>query len=119
MTFREAIETCLSKYATFSGRAARREFWWFVLFLLLGNFLLGVIDAVILPGDTELLAPLFSLATLLPALAVSIRRLHDTGRTGWWVLLHLIPVIGFLVMLWFYAQPTEPRTNAYGSPPVS
>ena len=65
-----------------------------------------------------LLAPLFGLATILPALAASVRRLHDIGKSGWWVLLHLIPVIGFLVMLYFYLQPSEPGTNEYGPPPV-
>lgn len=117
MTFRESVETCLRKYATFHGRAARPEFWWFALFIFGGNFVLGIVDAAIFPGETRILAPLFSLATLLPAIAASVRRLHDIGRSGWWVLLHLIPVIGFLVMLYFYLLRGDPTANAYGPPP--
>ena len=118
MTFQDSVRKCLENYATFSGRAARPEFWWFALFLFLGNFLLGLLDAAVLPTDVSLLAPLFSLATIVPALAVSVRRLHDTGKSGWWVLLHLIPVIGFLVMLYLYLQPTEPGDNEYGPQPA-
>ncbi len=119
MGFQDAIRICFEKYATFSGRAARPEFWWFALFLFLANVVLGLVDAAIFPGDTQLLGPLFSLATILPAIAVSVRRLHDIGRTGWWVLLHLIPVIGFLVMLYFYLQRGEPSRNDYGPPPAA
>lgn len=117
MTFQDAVGTCLRKYATFSGRAARPEFWWFALFLFAGNLLLGAIDAVLFPGDTRILAPLFSLATFLPALAASVRRLHDSGHVGWWVLLHLIPVIGFLVMLYFYLLKGDGSSNRFGPPP--
>ena len=118
MTFQDAVRKCFENYATFSGRAARPEFWWFALFLFLANIVLGLIDAAILPTDVSLLAPLFGLATIVPAVAVSVRRLHDIGKSGWWVLLHLIPVIGFLVMLYFYVQPTEPGANEYGPQPV-
>ena len=118
MTFQQAIETCFRKYATFSGRAARPEFWWFVLFLFLATSSLGMLDSALLPADTTLLAPLFWLATLLPRLAVSVRRLHDIGKSGWWLLLALIPVLGFLVLLYFCVQPGEPGENEYGPPPV-
>ena len=117
MDFRTAVRTCLSKYATFAGRARRSEFWWFALFVFAGNFLLGVIDAAIFPGEIRVFAPVFSLAMLLPSIAVSVRRMHDIGRTGWWVLLHLIPVIGLLVMLYFYVQRSEAGANDYGPPP--
>lgn len=110
MTFQDAVRICFSKYADFNGRAARPEFWWFALFLFVANVIIGLIDS-------NLLAGLFFLATILPALAVSVRRLHDIGKSGWWVLLHLIPVIGFLVLLYFYIQPTEPGANEYGPPP--
>ena len=118
MTFQQSVEKCFREYATFSGRASRPEFWWFALFLFLANILLGLTDAAIFPGNTSLLGPLFGLATIVPAIAVSVRRLHDIGKTGWWVLLHLIPVIGFLVMLYFYLQPTEAGENEYGPPPA-
>ena len=117
MDFRTAVRTCLSKYATFAGRARRSEFWWFALFVFAGNLLLGLIDAAVFPGETRVFAPLFWLAMLLPSIAVSVRRMHDIGRTGWWVLLHLIPVIGFLVILYFYVQRSEAGANAHGPPP--
>ncbi len=118
MGFQDAVRTCFEKYATFNGRAARPEFWWFALFLVLANIVLGLADGAVFPGDTRLLGPLFTLATIVPTIAVSVRRLHDIGKTGWWVLLHLIPVIGFLVMLYFYVQRSEDGPNEYGPPPV-
>jgi uncharacterized membrane protein YhaH (DUF805 family) len=118
MTFKDAIAECLGKYATFTGRAARPEFWWFVLFLFLANAVLNLLDAAILPTDVSFLAPVFGLVTFVPALAVSVRRLHDIGKSGWWVLLHLIPLIGSLVLLYFCVQPTEPGANEYGPAPV-
>lgn len=83
MTFREAVESVLRQYATFSGRAPRSEFWWFYLFSVLVGICCGVVDAVL---GTDLLVPLASLALLLPSLAVTSRRLHDSNRTAWWIL---------------------------------
>lgn len=117
MTFQQSVEKCFRNYATFSGRAARPEFWWFVLFLVIGNIVLGMVDGLIF-GDASVLGGLFGLATLLPALAVSVRRLHDIGKSGWWVLLHLIPLIGTLVLLYFYVQPGETGGNEYGPAPA-
>ncbi len=117
MTFQDAVRTCLSKYVTLRGRAARPEFWWFALFVVAGGMLLELVDRVLLPGDARFLSPLFSLATLLPMISVSVRRLHDIGRTGWWVFLHLIPLIGFLVMLYFYLLKGDGGHNRFGSPP--
>lgn len=118
MNFQQSVEKCMRNYVTFGGRAARPEFWWFVLFLVLGNILLGIVDRILF-GDATVLSGLFGLATLLPAIAVSVRRLHDIGKSGWWVLLHLIPLIGTLVMLYFYVQPTETGDNEYGPAPVA
>lgn len=117
MSFQDAVRTCFQNYVTLSGRAARPEFWWFALFVFLGNFLLGIVDAIVFPGDTRLLAPLFSLATFLPLLAVSVRRLHDSDHVGWWVLLHLIPVIGTLIMIYFYVLKGDGSSNRFGPPP--
>ena len=97
MNFGQAIATCLGKYATFSGRASRSEFWWFTLFQLL----LGLATAML--GET--VNALISLALLLPALAVGTRRLHDIGRSGWWQLLYLTG-IGFLLLLYWLVQPS-------------
>ena len=98
MDFMTAVRTCLSKYVDFSGRARRSEFWWFALFTFLVGIVTGVIDSI-LGTDYDnstggLVNSLGSLALLLPSLAVAVRRLHDTGRSGWWILLGLIPGAG-------------------------
>ncbi len=100
MNFQDAIRTCLTKYADFSGRATRPEYWWFVLFVVLGGILLSLISSI--------LGGIFSLATLLPSLAAATRRLHDTQRSGWWQLIGLVPVIGVIVLLVFLAQEGKP-----------
>ena len=104
MNFGQAISTCLSRYATFSGRASRPEFWWFFLFQILVSIAASMI------GDT--IAALASLALLLPALAVGTRRLHDIGKSGWWQLLGLTG-IGLLVLIYWWVQPTIEGSNAH------
>jgi uncharacterized membrane protein YhaH (DUF805 family) len=117
MTFQDSVRKCFTDYAKFAGRAARPELFWFFLFLIAANFVLGLIDSIIFPGDTRVFAPLFSVATFIPALAVAARRLHDIGKSAWWLLIGLIPVIGFLVLLYFYIQRGEEGANEYGPPP--
>ena len=104
MNFGQAISTCFTKYATFSGRASRPEFWWFFLFQILLSIGASMFS--------ELLSGLVSLALLLPALAVGARRLHDIGRTGWWQLLGLTG-IGFLVLIYWWVQPSTEGSNAH------
>lgn len=104
MNFGQAISTCLSKYATFSGRASRPEFWWFFLFQILASVAASMI------GDT--IAALASLALLLPALAVGTRRLHDIGKSGWWQLL-MLTGIGLFVLIYWWVQPTAEGSNAH------
>ncbi|MCA8882307.1 MAG: DUF805 domain-containing protein [Rhodobacteraceae bacterium] len=111
MNFTSAIQTCLNKYATFSGRAARPEFWWFVLFGCLVNIAAGILDSALFGHGPHLAQPitaLTSLGLLLPNLAVSARRLHDIGRSGWWVLIGLIPVLGILLLIWWWTRPSQP-----------
>ena len=85
---------CWKKYVEFSGRARRKEYWMFVLFNVIASFVAGVIDGVL---GTVMIGSLYSLAALLPGLAVCARRLHDTDRSGWWMLIALIPVVGIIV----------------------
>ncbi len=121
MDFQTAVRTCLAKYATFSGRAARSEFWWFVLFNVLANFALGLIDTAIFgtaPDSAAIFAPLFSLAMLIPNIAVAVRRLHDTDRSGWWYLLILIPLIGIIVLIVWWATPGTRGPNRFGPDPL-
>lgn len=121
MDFQTAVRTCLQNYATFSGRARRAEFWWFALFILIGSVLLGLIDSALFgvaAGSYGVLSGLFSLAILIPSIAVSVRRLHDIDRTGWWYLLIFVPVVGFIVLLIFYIQPGTRGQNTYGPDPI-
>jgi len=105
MTFGESIKVCFSKYADFTGRAVRSEFWWWTLFTLLVSLATGYVS--------EIASGLFSLATILPSLAVGARRLHDTDRSGWWQLLWFIPIIGWIILLvWFIQEGKEP--NRFG-----
>ena len=102
MTFGESISVCFKKYVGFDGRAARSEFWWFALFTFLVSLALGIVS--------QSLSSLFSLAVLLPSLAVGSRRLHDTDRSAWFLLLWLIPVIGWIILIvWAIQEGKEPN----------
>lgn len=114
----------LKKYAVFSGRARRAEYWIFVLVNAIITFVLTVIDHVLglvpahsTPLSTGLLSGIYLLAVLVPSLAVQCRRLHDTDRRGWWMLLSLIPIIGSLVLLVFNVMPGKPGPNRFGPDP--
>jgi len=111
----------LKKYATFGGRARRKEYWMFTLFSLIITIGLTVLDGVtgmLVPGaGIGLLSGIYSLAVLIPTLAVAIRRLHDTNRSGWWLLISLIPLIGMIVLLVFFVSDTKPEENRFGENP--
>ena len=107
----------LKNYATFSGRATRQQYWMFVLFSVIFSFLLGIVDGLfgfVNEIDMGLLSTLFSLAILIPSIAILARRLHDIGRTGWWILLIFIPLIGAIVILIFTLLDSEKNENQYG-----
>lgn len=108
MGIQQAFVTCLKKYADFSGRATRSEYWWFVLCEVL---ILGIASLI-----SDWLPGLFALALVLPALAVGARRLHDIGRSGWWLLLMLVPFIGGLFLLYWMVLPSQPGANTFGEP---
>lgn len=121
MSFAEAIRTCFQKYLTISGRARRSEYWWWVLFLFLGNMAAGFIDNLAFsagPDGPSLLAPLFSLAVLLPSICVAGRRLHDRDMSAWWLLLMLVPLIGSLILLVLYVLPGTKGDNRFGPDPL-
>jgi uncharacterized membrane protein YhaH (DUF805 family) len=109
----------LKKYVVFDGRAHRTEFWMFVLVNLIISILLTIVDAAI--GTYEagggLLSGIYSLAVLLPSLAVGARRLHDIGRSGWWLLLGLIPIVGIIILIVWWAQEGDAAPNEYGPNP--
>jgi uncharacterized membrane protein YhaH (DUF805 family) len=106
MTFGESISTCFSKYAAFDGRASRSEYWWWFLFTVLISLATGMVS--------DVLSGLFSLGVLLPSLAVGARRLHDTDRSAWFLLLWFVPFIGWIILIvWAIQEGKEP--NRYSS----
>jgi uncharacterized membrane protein YhaH (DUF805 family) len=108
----------IRKYAVFNGRAARPEFWWFVLFNVIISAAIQLVFSAIAGHSTgQAVGELYSLAVLLPSLGVGIRRLHDTNRTGWWYLLVFIPIIGWIVLIVFLAMASDPGPNNYGPNP--
>jgi uncharacterized membrane protein YhaH (DUF805 family) len=115
MTFSEAVSSGFDHYVKFDGRASRPAFWWWTLFAFLVGIAANIIDAVI---GSPIISSLVGLALLLPGLSVSIRRLHDTNRTGWWVLISLIPLIGLIVLIVFWVQESDAGENQYGPPPA-
>jgi uncharacterized membrane protein YhaH (DUF805 family) len=118
MSFVDAIKTVLSKYVTFSGRARRSEYWFWALGLVIASAVANIIDRGLGtdPGRVGILAGLLGLATLLPNLAVVVRRLHDTSRSGWWILIGLIPLVGIIILIVFLAQDSH-GDNQYGPSP--
>ena len=104
----------LKQYVDFSGRAQRMEFWMFTLINLLVSIGLAIVDMVLGLG---FLQPIYALAVLLPAIAVGVRRLHDTNRSGWWMLLGLIPLIGIIILIVFWVQDSQAGDNAFGPNP--
>lgn len=111
MTFQEAIKVCLNKYADFTGRASRAEFWWFMLLC----FVVGLFGYV---PYIKYLAMLANLALFVPTLAVSWRRMHDIGKGGGWWFINLVPIIGFIWFIILAVKPGEPGANRFGDAPV-
>ncbi|MFF1837349.1 DUF805 domain-containing protein [Streptomyces sp. NPDC058231] len=107
----------LKKYVVFSGRARRQEYWMYVLFTIIAAIIVAVIDAVL--GTSPVIVAIYYLAVLLPSLAVFVRRLHDTGRSGWWLLLVFVPFVGGITLLVFACLEGERSANAYGPDPKS
>lgn len=119
----------LRRYAEFSGRSRRKEYWWFALFGGLIGIVLSIVDLTL--GGTDALANalagagvgpfggLFALAMIVPNLAVSFRRLHDLDKSAWWVLLGLIPIIGGLILLFWFVQRGTIGSNRFGADPVT
>ena len=114
MSFPDAVRHVLSHYADFSGRARRSEYWWFALFNLLVNLAAQLVDNSF--NTTPLFELLVTLGLFVPALAVGVRRLHDIGRSGWWLLIGLIPLVGFIILIVWFVGDSKPD-NQYGPSP--
>ena len=115
MTFSEAIQHVFNNYANFDGRARRSEYWYFTLFNIIINSILGALAQRF--SAFGILASLYSLAVLIPGIAVCTRRLHDTNRSGWFQLLVLIPLVGSIILIIWLAQDSQTGTNQYGPSP--
>ena len=111
----------LKKYAVFDGRARRKECWFFFLFTIIVSVILAIIDNLTGTYSAQahlgLLGGLYALGTLLPGIGVTIRRLHDTGRTGWWILIAFVPIVGGIILLIFMVLDGNPGENKYGPDP--
>ena len=127
MSFQEAVQTVFSNYANFKGRARRSEYWYFMLFIICVNVVLSLLSSILLmvTGDNSsvlvfipsILSYVFSFGTLVPQLAVAVRRLHDTGRSGWCYLLNVIPLVGWILLIVWYCGDSQPGDNQYGPNP--
>ena len=126
MGFSEALKSFWSNYRNFKGRARRSEYWFIQLFLVLTNLSAAVIDLALMNGDVDrfianggggIIGLIWILATIVPALAVLVRRLHDTGRSGWWALIGFVPVAGAIALLVFTVADSEAEQNSYGPSP--
>lgn len=120
MSFGAAVSTCFRKYATFKGRARRSEYWYWVLFNILVAFALMAIDHsahLIVLENVGILTTLFTLVVFVPNIAVTVRRLHDIGRSGWWYWIYFIPILGSIVLLVFCVIDSKPEENEYGVSP--
>jgi uncharacterized membrane protein YhaH (DUF805 family) len=126
MDFATAVKSFWTNYRNFKGRARRSEYWFIQLFLVLTNLAAAAIDLALMNGDVDrfianggggIVGLIWILATIAPALAVLIRRLHDIGKSGWWALIGLVPFVGAIVLLVFTVQDSQAEANSYGPSP--
>ena len=126
MGFGEAVKSFWSHYSKFKGRSRRSEYWWIQLFLVLTNLAVAAIDLALMNGDVDrfianggggIVGLIWILVTIVPALAVLVRRLHDTGKSGWWVLIGFVPLIGGIVLLVFTVLDSDAGENKFGESP--
>ncbi len=117
VSFKEAVERALKQnYCNFSGRASRSEFWWFALF----NFILSAVISIVFcwsQNTMNVVTGLVNLALLLPSLGLAVRRLHDIGKSGWWIFISLIPIVGWIILIIWYCKDSQMETNEYGPVP--
>ena len=126
MSFADAVKSFWSNYATFKGRSRRSEYWFVQLFLLITNLAAAAIDLWLMDGDVEqfmanggggIVGLVWILVTIVPALAILVRRLHDSGKSGWWALMLLVPFAGAIVLLIFVVTDSDTGDNQYGPSP--
>ena len=116
MSFVDAIKSVFTQYVGFSGRARRSEFWYFYLFTILLSIVASILQRAMTNSTNGIVTAIVGLAIVLPSLAVAVRRLHDTSRSGWWLLIGLIPVVGTIILIVFWVQDSH-GDNQYGPSP--
>ncbi len=117
MTFTQAITSGFKNYVNFSGRACRSEFWFWQLFIVLASIVAVILDSII-QTPNQVFASLFGLATVIPDLAVMVRRMHDTDFRGWWLLLGFVPLIGMIVLIVWWCLEGTRGYNRFGADPL-
>lgn len=116
--FVPAVKLVFKRWNDFDGRSSRSEYWWFALFCAIVNFTIGVISGVFGDGLGNILSVIFGLGAFIPCIALGLRRLHDTDRSGWWLLIGLVPLVGFVVLVYFFIQKGTEGTNRFGKDPL-
>ena len=111
------LDVITNHFADFNGRARRKEYWMFFLCNFVVSLVLGIIVGLIAPKEATALSGIYTLALLLPGLSLGVRRLHDTGKSGWFLLLGLIPIVGAIILLVFFCTDSQPGSNEYGPNP--
>lgn len=119
VSFSQAVRMAFDSYCRFQGRSSRSEYWWWVLFVAILSFCIGIIEAILGFSMTavQTTSGILSLVLLLPGLGLSVRRLHDIGKSGWWILLGFIPVVGAIILIIWFARDSEMTENRYGPVP--
>jgi uncharacterized membrane protein YhaH (DUF805 family) len=122
MNFTDAITAVFKKYTVFSGRSLRSEFWYWALFTLIISIILSILDSIVFDtkadSGTGPFSLIFSLATIIPTIAVTVRRLHDINKSGWWILISFT-IIGIIPLIYWYCQPGTAGKNDFGGPAPS
>ena len=123
MGFMDAVKNVLlNNYFSFNGRASRSEYWWWILAQFIMVIPLSFLDGMVFGweySDPTWFSNIFILAMILPNISVLVRRLHDTGRSGWWYFIALVPCVGYIILLVFTIMDGEPHPNAYGEVPTN
>ena len=119
MGFVDAVKSFFSRYVDFAGRSSRSEYWWVVLASMIVNYLIILpIQLMVSEGLGLALSVIFSLAVIIPTIALAVRRLHDTDKSGWWYLLVFIPILGWIALIVFFATAGTKGANRFGSDPL-
>lgn len=122
MSFTEAVQTCLKdKYVNFNDRAQRSEYWWFALFGWGGAIALSILDNLFFnnASGSGIFSTIWGLAILLPSIGVGVRRLHDLDKSGWWLLISFIPLVGFIILVFWFVKQGTGGQNRFGADPLN